>query len=42
MLPVDEIAEGAKCEDLGKIVVVMTWRSFFKLELSCLLKGRKS
>ena len=42
MLPVDEIANGAKCEDLEKIVADDDSENFFRSELSYLLRRRKS
>ena len=42
MLLVDETAEGVKCEDLEKIVVEDDSEKFFRLELSYLLRKRKS
>ena len=42
VLPIEEIVEGAKCEDLEKIVVGDDPEKFFRLELNYLLKRRKS
>ena len=42
MLPVDEIADGVKCENLEKIVVDDDLEKFFKSKLSYLLRRRKS
>ena len=41
-LLVDETAEGAKCENLEKIVVDDDSENFFRLELSYILRKRKS
>jgi len=42
VLPVDGTAKEAKCEDLEKIVVGDDLEIFFRSELCCLLRRRKS
>ena len=38
----DVVMKGAKCKELGKVIIGVMRRSFSKSETSCLFRRRKS